>query len=130
MQIVSCAKTGKGQIQRKARRSGVIDGTSRNTGMLDGIIKAGVTIVHNGKADSDSKSMSRRREAGGGWGGGEGEHATYPSLYAASWPADARMSISMRLSCKVSRNVCFDMFLHTGRGRGRGWKDAHEAGVR
>lgn len=65
MQIVSCTKTGKGQIQRKARRSGVIDGTTRNTGMLDGIIKAGVTIVHNGKADSDSKSMSRRREAGG-----------------------------------------------------------------
>lgn len=26
------------------------------------------------------------------------------------------MSISMRLSCKVSRNVCFDMFLHTEGG--------------
>lgn len=51
MQIVSCAKTGKGQIRQKARRSGVIDGTSGNTGMLDGIIKAGVSIVHNGKAD-------------------------------------------------------------------------------
>lgn len=37
-----------------------------------------------------------------------------PSLYEASWRADARMSISMRLSCKVSRNVCFAMFLHTG----------------
>lgn len=42
------------------------------------------------------------------------KHATYPSLYEASWPADARMSISMRLSCKVSRKVCFAMFLHTG----------------
>lgn len=44
----------------------------------------------------------------------ESEHATYPSLYEASRPADARMSISMRLSCKVSRNDCFAMFLHTG----------------
>lgn len=39
---------------------------------------------------------------------------TYPSLYEdASWRADARMSISMRLSCKVSRKDCFAMFLHT-----------------
>lgn len=44
----------------------------------------------------------------------QSEHATYPSLYEASRPADARMSISMRLSCKVSRNDCFAMFLHTG----------------
>lgn len=44
----------------------------------------------------------------------DSKHATYPSLYVASWRADARMSISMRLSCKVSRNVCFAMFLHTG----------------
>ena len=44
----------------------------------------------------------------------DSKHATYPSLYEASWRADARMSISMRLSCKVSRNVCFAMFLHTG----------------
>lgn len=43
----------------------------------------------------------------------DSKHATYPSLNEASWRADARMSISMRLSCKVSRNVCFAMFLHT-----------------
>lgn len=42
------------------------------------------------------------------------KHATYPSWYEASWRADARMSISIRLSCKVSRNACFTMFLHTG----------------
>lgn len=48
------------------------------------------------------------------WCEPDSKHATYPSLYEASWPADARMSISMRLSCKVSRNVCFAMFLHTG----------------
>lgn len=77
--------------------------------MIDGISNRGCLMEryhrhHNcfrGKADSDMSEPDSR-------------HATYPSLYEASWRADARMSISMRLSCKVSRNVCFAMFLHTG----------------
>lgn len=54
----------------------------------------------------------------------DSKRATYPSLKEASRWADARTSISMRLSCKVSRNVCFAMFLHTG-GKmemRRGWE--------
>lgn len=103
MQIVSCIKQGRDEHSKDCCTAGDAHGwltAFQNKRMLDEKRCRHLLFSWQSRSRQQSEPDSK--------------HATYPSLYEASWRADARMSISMRLSCKVSRNACFAMFLHTG----------------